>query len=417
MLAEIITIGDEILIGQIVDTNSAYLGKQLNKIGIDVYQITSIQDHKNHILSALSAAEKRVDIVLITGGLGPTKDDITKHTLCEYFNDNLVQNDTVLQHIEQLFANHITNTPISDLNRKQALVPSKAIVLHNALGTAPGMWIENNNTVFISMPGVPYEMKGLIENQVLPKLQSEFDRPFIIHKTVITYGLGESAIANTIEAWEDALPKFIKLAYLPAPGKVRLRLSARGKNKEVLENELSNQIDKLYHIIGEIISGLEEDGELEVILGKHLKEHHKTIATAESCTGGKIAEIITSIAGASTYFKGSMVTYATATKVNVLKVSQSTIDEFSVVSAQVAEEMAKNVQQLMKTDYAIATTGNAGPDKGDADAEIGTVYIAIATPTKVFSEKFNLGKSREAVINKAVNNSLRMVLKEILKNN
>ena len=241
LFAEIITIGDEILIGQIVDTNSAYIGKALNNIGIDVYQITSVQDNRLHILQALEEASKRVSIVLITGGLGPTKDDITKHTLCEYFDDVLVSDPNVLNHVEHIFATYI-KTPISDINRQQAMVPSRATVLHNQYGTAPAMWLENEETVFISMPGVPFEMKHLVQDQVLPKLQERFDRPYIIHRTVVTYGVGESAIAEMIEDWENTLPDFIKLAYLPNLGKVRLRLSARGTNKEVLKNRLEKEL-------------------------------------------------------------------------------------------------------------------------------------------------------------------------------
>ncbi|MBT8394885.1 MAG: damage-inducible protein CinA, partial [Bacteroidia bacterium] len=244
MLAEIITIGDEILIGQIIDTNSAYISKELNKIGVSVYQITSIQDERGHILKAIKEAEENADIIILSGGLGPTKDDITKHTLAEYFNDHLIQNDDVLKHVEELFAKYIS-TPISDLNRKQALVLSKAKVLHNNFGTAPGMWIEKENKVFISLPGVPYEMKALLTNEVIPKLQDKFHFPFILHSTVLTYGLGESAIAERLDTWEDELPDFIKLAYLPNLGRVRLRLSAKGYNREEIEIEMDSQVKSL----------------------------------------------------------------------------------------------------------------------------------------------------------------------------
>jgi len=415
MLAEIITIGDEILIGQIIDTNSAFISKELNKIGVSVYQITSIQDDKVHILNALKEAEDRVDIIILTGGLGPTKDDITKLTLTEYFKDALVQNDEVLKHVEELFSKYIT-TPISDLNRKQALVPSRAKVLQNNYGTAPGMWLEKNNKVFVSLPGVPYEMKALISNEVIPRLQEKYHFPFILHKTVLTYGLGESAIAERLDKWEDALPQFIKLAYLPNLGRVRLRLSAKGYNREEIEKEMDSQIQQLLIHIEDIFVGFEEDESIEVVVGKKLTEQSKTLSVAESCTGGKISERITANSGASNYFKGSVVSYATEAKKNILKVPQDIISKYSVVSSQVAEAMAKNARELFNTDYAISTTGNAGPTKGDANAEVGTVIIAIATPDSVYSQEFMFGNGRIKVINKASNKAFEMLLKEILKN-
>ena len=417
MQAEIITIGDEILIGQIIDTNSAFISKKLNDIGISVYQITSVQDDKQHILNAFNEAENRVDIVIVTGGLGPTKDDITKHTICEYFNDNLVFNDEVLTHVKELVKAFTGKDFLPELNKNQALVPSKAEVLANKFGTAPGMWLEKNKTVFISLPGVPYEMKYLMENEVLPRLQERFQRPFIIHKTILTYGLGESAIAQKIESWEDKLPPHIKLAYLPNFSKVRLRLTAKGTDKEFLQTELKNQIDNLYLIIGDIIYGTEDNGDtIEAIIGRLLVDKGKTLATAESCTGGKLSEIITSVPGASKYFKGSIVSYATETKVNVLNISEALIEKYSVVSAEVAESMARNTQKLLKVDYCIATTGNAGPSKGDSDANVGTVFIAIASPNTISSAEFNFGNNRERGVNKAVNKAFEMLQKEILKN-
>ena len=416
MHAEIITIGDEILIGQVIDTNSAFIAKHLNKIGISVYQISSVQDEKQHIINALKEAENRVDLIIITGGLGPTKDDITKHTICEYFDDKLIQNDEVLAHIEKLFETYV-NTPISNLNRKQALVPSKAEVLRNRFGTAPGMWLEKNKTIFISLPGVPYEMRALIENEVLPRLQQKFHSPFIIHKTILTYGLGESAIADKIETWEDSLPKHIRLAYLPNLGKVRLRFTGKGDNKENLEKDINDQITKLHAIIGDIIYGTEEnDDTIEVTVGRLLIKKGFSLSTAESFTGGKIAKIITSIPGSSQYYKGSIISYATKAKIDVLGVSEALINKYSVVSAEVAESMAENVRKILKTDFSISTTGNAGPTKGDSDAEIGTAFIAIASPKGVISEKFNFGDHRERVINKAVTKAFELLQKEILKN-
>lgn len=414
MFAEIITIGDEILIGQIIDTNSAFIAKELNKIGISVYQITSVQDDREHILKALSEAKSRANIVIVTGGLGPTKDDITKHTFCEFFKDNLVENTDVLQHVEQLFSKYIS-TPISDLNRKQALVPSKAKVLHNANGTAPGMWIHEDNTTFISMPGVPFEMKGLMVNEIIPRLVDFYERPYIIHKTIVTYGLGESAIAQKIEQWEDALPSFIRLAYLPNLGKVRLRLTAKGTNYDELAKAIKDESQKLIPLIGDIIFGTEDEETIEEVVAKLLTAKRMTLSTAESFTGGKIAKQITAIPGASEYFKGSVVSYATEVKINVLGVSSETIERHSVVSKEVAVEMARGVKKLMQTDFAIATTGNAGPTKGDSDAEVGTVYIAIASPTGVFAERYAMGNHRERIVEKSVNKAFELLQKEILK--
>lgn len=412
MQAEIITIGDEILIGQIIDTNSAFLGKELNKIGVSVYQITTVQDDKAHILKALKEAEGNADLIIITGGLGPTKDDITKHTLCEYFDDTLIENKDVLAHVEDIFKKYIKQ-PISDINKQQALVPSKAQVLMNQFGTAPGMWLEKNGKVFVSLPGVPYEMKALISDAVIPKLRAQFHFPYIKHKTLLTYGLGESAIANRIETFESALPDFIKLAYLPSLGRVRLRLSAKALDQTLVEVEMERQVALLVPQVEDIFVGFEEDHSIEAIIGKRLTEIGKTISIAESCTGGSIAQAFTTNAGASKYFKGSIVSYATDSKVNILKVSESDIAQYSVVSKQVAEAMAKQVRRLFHSDYGLSTTGNAGPSKGDSDAEVGTVWIAIATKDKVFSEVFNFSNHREKVIMKATNKAFEMLQKEI----
>ena len=350
MQAEIITIGDEILIGQIVDTNSAFISKELNKIGVSVYQITSVQDERSHILRALSEANARSQVVIITGGLGPTKDDVTKQTLAEYFEDTLIRNETVLKHIEYLFAKYIS-TPISDLNRQQAMVLSKGQVLHNQYGTAPGMWIEKNGTSFVSLPGVPFEMKGLITKEVLPRIIEKYERPHIIHKTIMTYGLGESAIAEKIEAWENNLPKELKLAYLPSLGRVRLRISTKGNNEAYLRQLVNDEAKKLYPLIGDIIYGEEEEESIEAGIGKLLTQKNKTLATAESFTGGKIAQQITAIPGASNYFKGTVVSYATETKIQVLGVDPSLIEKHSVVSEAVAVAMARSVKEMLGTDF------------------------------------------------------------------
>ena len=416
MLAEIITIGDELLIGQVIDTNSAFIAKHLNKIGISVYQITSIQDDKAHILKALKDAEGHVDIVILTGGLGPTKDDITKKTIAEYFNDTLVKDDSIIENIEELWK-HYTGGLLLQVNRDQALVPSKAKVLMNKLGTAPGMWMEKDHKVFISLPGVPYEMNALVEEAVIPKLKEKYNCPYILHKTLLVYGIGESALAERIEAWEDTLPKHIKLAYLPSLGKMRLRLSAKGSNVQEVINSVQNELDKVIPLIKNEFAGFEEeDGSVEVVIAKQLNRLGKTLAIAESCTGGMIAEQFTTHSGASTYFKGGVVTYSTESKMNVLGVPKADIDAFSVVSAQVVESMASNALRLFQSDFAVATTGNAGPTKGDSEAEVGTVFIAIATKNGVYSEKFMLGNHRIKVISKAVNKALEMLLKEIFKN-
>ena len=415
MKAAIITIGDEILIGQIVDTNSGFIAKSLDKIGVDIHEMISISDNKNHILETFAKLQNQVDLVLITGGLGPTKDDITKHTFCEYFEDQLVRNEEVEKHVIELIEKAM-NRPASQMNKDQALVPSKCTVLHNAVGTAPGMWMKKENTVYISLPGVPYEMKYIVENGIIPKIVQEYKRPYIIHKTILTYGQGESLVAERIEDWENNLPEFIKLAYLPSPGRVRLRLSARGIDKELLEQKINENVLSLTQLIGDIIVGYEEDETIEVMLGRLLTSQKSTLATAESCTGGKIAQVITSVPGASIYFKGSVVSYATETKISVLGISPELIKEHSVVSFEVAKEMALAVKKMMNTDYAIATTGNAGPLKGDGNAEIGTVFIAIATPNDLIVEEFNFGQPRVKVIDRAVNKAFEMLQKEILKN-
>lgn len=415
MKAAVVTVGDEILIGQITDTNSGYIAKALDKIGIGVFEMLSISDDRQHIIDTLAFLQNRVNVVIITGGLGPTKDDITKKTLCEYFDDELVVNEQVLAHVVALIEKAMQR-PASQMNKDQALVPSKSIVLHNAVGTAPGMWMKRGNTVYISLPGVPYEMKYLIDNEVVPKLVTEFERPYIIHKTIMTYGQGESLVAERIEDWEDNLPEFIKLAYLPAPGKVRLRLSARGTDEALLRNSIDAEAAKLKDLIGDIIVGYDENETIEVVLGRLLTQKKLSLAAAESCTGGKIAQVLTSVPGSSAYFKGSAVTYATQAKIDILGIPKELIEANSVVSAAVAEAMAVNAQKIFHADYAISTTGNAGPDRGDADAEVGTVYIGIATPTGVYSKKLELGQPREKVIERAAGKALEMIYQEILKN-
>lgn len=412
MKAELVTIGDEILIGQIVNTNAVFLARALNKIGIEIAQITSISDDKKAIVKTLDDTEARAQIVILTGGLGPTKDDLTKHTLCEYFNDKLVENKEILDHIEEIFKKYIS-TPINNENRKQALLPSKARIFKNTHGTASGMWFEKGNQVIISLPGVPFEMKYLMTNKVIPALQAHYTRPFILHKTVLTYGLGESVIAERLLDWENALPEDIKLAYLPNLGRVRLRLSTKGKDEVLLEKRVEEQIETLLPLIKDIFVGFEEETSMEMKLQESFIAQKKTIAIAESCTGGLIASRLTKNSGSSQYFKGAAVTYHTQSKIDVLGVSEAVIGEHTVVSEEVAASMATQVRKKFKTTMGVATTGNAGPTKGDSDAEVGTVFIAIATEKEVITKKFLFGIHRERVVEKAVNKALEMIYKHL----
>jgi len=414
MKAEIITIGDEILIGQIVDSNSAFIARELNEVGISVVQITSISDEPNCILNALEQAQSRAELVITTGGLGPTKDDLTKQTLCDYFNDELVENKELLKHIEDLFAKYV-ETPINEYNRSQRFQPSKAELLFNTYGTAPGMWMSNDRGVVVSMPGVPFEMKAMVKEQLLPKIVERFNRPYIIHKTLVTYGPGETAIAEHIEEFEIQLPKQIGLAYLPNLGKVRLRLTAKGSDQQQLEDLIDQSYRELKNRLKDFVVSLGDDVDIELEIARLLTEKNKTLAVAESFTGGAISARFTHNPGASAYFKGSVVSYATSVKEEVLGVSRQLIKQYSVVSSQVAEAMAIGVKDKLESDFAIATTGNAGPSKGDSDQEIGTVFIAIATPKGVCSKKYSMGKNRERTVEKGVNRSLSLLFEEISK--
>lgn len=413
MKAELITIGDEILIGQIINTNAVFLAKELNKIGIEIAQITSISDQKEHIIEALDASTKRAEVVILTGGLGPTKDDLTKHTLCEYFNDTLIENEEILGHIEEIFKKYV-NTPINNQNRQQALLPSKASIFKNDHGTASGMWFEKKGQVIISLPGVPFEMKSLMNQSVIPQLQKHFTRPFILHKTIMTYGLGESAIAERIEVWENNLPQTIKLAYLPNLGRVRIRLSSVGSDEELLKNTIDSEIEKLLPLINDIFVGFEDLTSLEIQIKEGFVKQQKTLALAESCTGGEIASRLTQVAGASEYFKGCAVAYHTQSKTDLLGVSAALINKYSVVSKEVASAMAENARKKFNATVGLSTTGNAGPSKGDSDAEIGTVWIAIATQDKIVTEKFLFGIHRERVIGKSVNKALELLMNQTI---
>lgn len=414
MKAEIITIGDEILIGQIVDTNSAWMGQNLNQAGIEVFQITSVHDDRGHILKALAEAEKNADLVLITGGLGPTKDDITKNVLCEYFHTELIFHPEVFEHVRSLLT--ARNVAVNQYNRDQALLPAACTVLHNSAGTAPGMWFERNDTIFVSMPGVPFEMEAIMTEQVLPRLKEHGIGTSIVHKTVLTIGLPESMLAEKIAAWESALPSFIKLAYLPSPLMVRLRLSGYGDNQPMLEAEIEKQVNKLLTLIPENVFGFDNDN-LALVIGRLLVSAGKTLAVAESCTGGFIAHSITSNPGSSAYFKGGVVAYSNEIKNRLLMVPEELLEQFGAVSQQVAEAMARGARQVLDADYSIATTGIAGPDGGSDEKPVGTVWVAVAGPSGVKSEKYIFRHNRERNIIRSSQTALNMMRMLILNSN
>lgn len=413
MKAHIITIGDEILIGQIIDTNSAFIAKELIKIGIEVTKIVSIGDTKEEILSSLKDAQNTYDIVIITGGLGPTNDDITKDAFCDFFDDELIHNPAILNHIEKLFEKFIDN-PINELNRAQAFLPSKAKLIPNLYGTAAGMSIKEKDTLFISLPGVPFEMKSMITDFIIPEIKKDYKCPVIINKTLITYGKGESYIAKKLKDFESSIPSNFKLAYLPNLGRVRLRLSAKGDKKSVLEEKMDDLISQLYKILGSIIIGYETLNPIENEIGKKLIKANQTLGLAESITGGLLSSRFTSFSGSSNYFKGSIVAYSSSIKENILGVKLGTIKKHSVVSSNVANEMAIEAKKILGSDYAISTTGNAGPTKGDSNQSIGKIFISIATPNNVKSFEFNFGKNREKNIHKTVNKALELLFSELL---
>jgi len=413
LLAEIITIGDELLIGQTVDTNSAWMAKALNLSGIKLHQVTTVADEKEHIVEAMQNSARRSKIVLITGGLGPTKDDITKATLCEYFETHLEMNSTVLQGIEEFFKQF--DRPMLESNRNQAMLPAACEVLINTRGTASGMWFEKDGIIFVSMPGVPYEMKGLMTDEVLPRLKKRFEAPAIFHKTILTQGIGESFLAEIIRNWEDKIrANGLKLAYLPSPGLVKLRISAYGKDESTLRDEVLSAAEELKCIISEYVFGEDEDT-MESIVGDLLKLKNKTLSLAESCTGGNISKIITSIPGSSAFYFGCAVTYSNASKVDVLGAQSESLNKFGAVSKAIVEEMALGAKLKFHSDYALATSGVAGPGGGTMEKPVGLVWIALAGPNGVVSEKYNFGNSRERNIQRASAMALDMLRKELLK--
>lgn len=385
MLAAIITIGDEILIGETVDTNSAWIGQELNKIGIDVRQIKSVSDKEEELIQALDEAKLAADVILITGGLGPTNDDITKKTLAKYFDTKLVFRPEFFENVKRIFESR--NLPILEKNKQQAELPENCIGLHNTRGTAPGMWFEQQTKIFISMPGVPFEMKMMMENEVLPRIKSKYILPYIIHKHILICGIGESFLAEKIKDWEDALSPHIKLAYLPSVGKVKLRLTARGNDQEKLQSEIDSLVEKLIPLVDRFVYGFDEES-LEGNLGKILKTKKMIVTTAESCTAGFIASQIASVPGSSAYYNGSAVAYSYEAKEDLLRVKKETLEKFGAVSEETVREMMNGVLKLMRADVGIAVSGIAGPDGGTADKPVGTVWIAVGGKNQINAKRF-----------------------------
>ena len=411
MNATIITIGDEILIGQIVDTNTASISRKLNAIGLAIKEKTSIGDKAEEIQACVQRAMAQSKVVIMTGGLGPTKDDITKTTLAEMFNSSLIYNEAEGEHIRTLLARR--NIPFTDLNRSQALVPECCTVLHNAHGTAPGMWFDTEEgNIVISLPGVPFEMEHLMDEVVVPRLKECLELRSIVHKTLITRGIPESLLAERIEKWEDALPDYMHLAYLPAPNIVRLRLSAYDIEKEAAERAIEKEFDKLREIIGENIVGW-EGATLEQQVHDILTRRNLTLATAESCTGGTIASKFTAMAGASAYFLAGVVAYANSAKSNIIGVNSEDITRYGAVSESVARQMAEGVRRVAGADYAIATTGIAGPGGGSAEKPVGTVWMAVATPEGTIAQMRNCGTDRSQIISRASAYAIEMLYDQI----
>lgn len=418
MNAELLTIGNEILIGQIVNTNSIWMAQQLNMIGVSIVHMSSVADDRMAILKAFDDAGKRADIVLITGGLGPTKDDITKKTFCDYFETELVTDENVLKDVTEIFSKR--NKEVSDLNKKQAEVPKGCLVIRNKNGTAPGMWMEKNKTIYVSMPGVPYEMQGMVMNDVIPEIKKRFKLPFIYHKTILTQGIGESVLAELISDWEDALTeKEIGLAYLPSPGMVRLRLSSKGFNETELKHKIDEEVEKLKPLIEKFIYGYEEYGQeqpkLEEILGKLLLEKNLKLGLAESCTGGYISHLVTSVAGSSAYYNGCIVPYQNEFKHDLLKVDNTVFESHGAVSKDCVVAMVKETLIKFKANVAIAVSGIAGPSGGTADKPVGTTWIAVAYGDDIISKQFVFGDNRQRNIQITAITAMNMLRKLILK--
>ncbi|WP_266366002.1 competence/damage-inducible protein A [Tellurirhabdus rosea] len=410
--AEVITIGDEILFGQITDTNTQWISAELTKIGIRTVRKSSVGDTREAILEILQESTERVDVVILTGGLGPTKDDITKQTLCQFFGTELALNEDALAFVTDFFARR--GRAMTDLNRMQAALPTNATYVPNDWGTAPGMWFEENNTVYVSLPGVPFEMKNLMEHRVIPLLKKHFETPEIYHRIIRTAGIGESFLAETIADWEDALPPHIRLAYLPSFGQVKLRLTATGADRTALQAEVAEQERRVLPLIEPYVYGFDDD-ELETVIGRLLVEKGWSLATAESCTGGYVASRITSIPGSSAYYWGSVVSYSNEVKIRQLGVRPETLAAHGAVSEQTVREMAEGVRQVLGTEVGISTSGIAGPDGGTPDKPVGTIWIAVSTAQKTVTRLLRLGQFREWNIqhtNVQVLNLLRQTLME-----
>ena len=408
--ATLLTIGDEILIGQIVDTNSAFIAKQLNTIGVEVEEIISVQDEMSHIIEVFERGISKSDIVIVTGGLGPTKDDKTKAALCQFLDCELIQEPKILENIVQLFQARGYTKELNSLNQDQALIPEKSTFIQNKYGTAPCLWTTINDKIIINLPGVPFEMKGLMRDEIIPRLQNQFQSETIVHRDILVSGIPESDLALLVENWENNLPEFIHLAYLPNRTSIDLRFSAFGTNKEFLQNEVQYQINQFKLIAGDYLIS-ENSGSAQQVLGDILQEKRLTISTAESCTGGNIASLITSVSGSSAYYFGTIVSYDTSVKVNLLNVNQSNIDEFTVVSEQVAEQMAKGVRNQLKTEISISTTGVAGPNKGEDGKEVGTAWISVTNGHSTWNKKyFYPYLDREDFIKIVSNNALNLAI-------
>ncbi|RWU10167.1 competence/damage-inducible protein A [Pedobacter chitinilyticus] len=410
MLAEIITIGDEILIGQIVDTNSAWMAAELNKIGVKVKQITSISDEAQHIVKALEEAQNRADIILITGGLGPTKDDITKLTLAKYFNMPLRLDEETLAHVKEFFDK--LNRPMIEVNIKQAEVPDGCTVIKNKNGTAPCMWFEHHGKIIVSMPGVPFEMKYLMEDEIIPRIKERFEMPFIFHQNILTAGLGESFLAEQIADIENALPAYIKLAYLPKLGQVRLRLSASGTNEAQILTDVAYYTKQIVERVEKYVV-LTEDLPFEKAVLNLMDKYQLTLSLAESCTGGYVSHLFTQHPGSSSVFQGGAVTYSNDLKQLVLGVSETTLAAYGAVSEQTATEMAQGAVKNFRTDYAVAITGIAGPDGGTPEKPVGMVWIAVASKTEVKAKMFKFASQRFQNIERSAMAALMMLFLQL----
>ncbi|GIV34407.1 MAG: CinA-like protein [Chitinophagales bacterium] len=412
MKAAILTIGDELLYGKTINTNAAWLGNQMALLGIRVYEVLTVSDEEQHILKGLSLLSDAADLILITGGLGPTKDDVTKTALCKFFGVELKPNPVILEALEAFFTRR--GLPMLENNRMQAHLPENCIALRNTKGTAWGMWFQEKGKVYVSMPGVPYEMEQIMTDEVIPRIKQTFQLPVIIHRHILTAAIPESFLASRLEAFEAELPPDIKLAYLPGNGLVKLRLTATGNNRKELEEKLNRQIEKIQAVVGKYIYGY-DDELFEGALGKELLKRQKTVATAESCTGGYIAHLITSVAGSSSYFKGAVVAYANQAKQEVLQVKQSTLEEHGAVSEQTVKEMLLGVTAKLQADYGIAVSGIAGPGGATPDKPVGTVWIAVGSPDDIKTKLMHFAGDRALNIRWAAVVAMEMMRRYLIE--